>query len=99
MSTARPRTASIGLLPAVAVNRHDRISFRAAPLTHAENLQEFIAMSLRLDGKNALITGAASGIGRASAIRFAEEGANVAVADRNLAASEETAASVRKLGR
>jgi NAD(P)-dependent dehydrogenase (short-subunit alcohol dehydrogenase family) len=56
-------------------------------------------MSLRLDGKNALITGAASGIGRASAIRFAEEGANVAVADRNLAAAEETAAAVRKLGR
>jgi NAD(P)-dependent dehydrogenase (short-subunit alcohol dehydrogenase family) len=56
-------------------------------------------MSLRLDGKNALITGAASGIGRASALRFAEEGANVAVADRNLAAAEETAAQVRKLGR
>ena len=56
-------------------------------------------MSLRLDGKNALITGAASGIGRASAIRFAEEGANVAVADRQAAAAEETAAEVRKLGR
>jgi NAD(P)-dependent dehydrogenase (short-subunit alcohol dehydrogenase family) len=56
-------------------------------------------MSLRLDGKNALITGAASGIGRASALRFAEEGANVAVADRNLSASEETSAAVRKLGR
>lgn len=56
-------------------------------------------MSLRLDGKNALITGAASGIGRASALRFAEEGANVAIADRNLAAAEETAAAVRKLGR
>ena len=56
-------------------------------------------MSLRLDGKNALITGAASGIGRASAIRFAEEGANVFVADRHLAAAEETVAAVRKLGR
>jgi NAD(P)-dependent dehydrogenase (short-subunit alcohol dehydrogenase family) len=56
-------------------------------------------MSFRLDGKSALITGAASGIGRASAIRFAEEGANVAVADRNLAAADETAAAVRKLGR
>jgi NAD(P)-dependent dehydrogenase (short-subunit alcohol dehydrogenase family) len=56
-------------------------------------------MSLRLEGKNALITGAASGIGRASAIRFAEEGANVAVADRQAAAAEETAAAVRKLGR
>src|SRR5260370_13291702 len=56
------------------------------------------AMSLRLDGKTALITGGASGIGRASAIRFAEEGANVCVADRQHAAAEETAAEGRKLG-
>src|SRR5215469_17082365 len=56
-------------------------------------------MSLRLDGKNALITGAASGIGRASALRFAQEGANVCVADRQAAQAEETASAVRKLGR
>jgi NAD(P)-dependent dehydrogenase (short-subunit alcohol dehydrogenase family) len=56
-------------------------------------------MSLRLDAKNALITGGASGIGRASAIRFAQEGANVCVADRQRSAAEETAAEVRKLGR
>ncbi|MGI5129866.1 mycofactocin-coupled SDR family oxidoreductase [Pseudonocardia sp. CA-107938] len=37
-------------------------------------------MSL-VDGKTALITGAASGIGRAHAVRFAEEGANVVVFD------------------
>jgi NAD(P)-dependent dehydrogenase (short-subunit alcohol dehydrogenase family) len=56
-------------------------------------------MSLRLDGKNALITGGASGIGRATAIRFAQEGANVCVADRQTSAAEETAGEIRKLGR
>src|SRR6516162_10482345 len=56
-------------------------------------------MSLRLDGKNALITGAASGIGRASALRFAQEGANVCIADRQAAAAEDAASEVRKLGR
>ncbi len=56
-------------------------------------------MSLRLEGKSALITGGASGIGRATAIRFAEEGANVFVADRHLTAAEETAQKVRALGR
>ena len=33
----------------------------------------------KLDGKNVLITGASSGIGQAIAIRFAQEGANVAI--------------------
>jgi len=37
----------------------------------------------RLDGKVAVITGAASGMGRATAIRFAQEGAAVVVADLN----------------
>jgi NAD(P)-dependent dehydrogenase (short-subunit alcohol dehydrogenase family) len=56
-------------------------------------------MSGRVEGKLALITGGASGIGRATAIRFAEEGAHVFVADRHQPAAEETAAAVRKLGR
>src|ERR1019366_2055056 len=37
----------------------------------------------KLDGKVAVITGAASGMGRATAIRFAKEGAAVVVADLN----------------
>jgi NAD(P)-dependent dehydrogenase (short-subunit alcohol dehydrogenase family) len=45
----------------------------------------------RLDGKIALITGAGSGIGRATAVLFAREGAMVAIAEINAATGEETA--------
>ena len=45
---------------------------------------------MRLAGKNAVVTGAASGIGRETALRFAEEGAAVVCADRD----EEGAAAV-----
>jgi len=51
----------------------------------------------RLEGRTALISGAASGIGRASALLFAAEGANLVVLDR-APAVEETAAMVRTAG-
>ncbi|HTJ30393.1 MAG TPA: SDR family NAD(P)-dependent oxidoreductase, partial [Acidobacteriaceae bacterium] len=53
---------------------------------------------MKLAGKVAIVTGAASGIGRASAIAFAREGAAVVVADKNAAAAEETAALIRLEG-
>src|SRR4029453_18399558 len=47
--------------------------------------------SMRLANKIALITGAATGIGRAIALRFAQEGAQVMVADINDQAGQVTA--------
>jgi len=46
---------------------------------------------MQLQGKVAVVTGAASGIGKAIAIAFIAEGAKVAIADLNLAAAEATA--------
>jgi meso-butanediol dehydrogenase/(S,S)-butanediol dehydrogenase/diacetyl reductase len=47
---------------------------------------------MRFEGKSVLVTGAASGIGRATAILFAAEGARVTIGDINAAGLAETAA-------
>jgi NAD(P)-dependent dehydrogenase (short-subunit alcohol dehydrogenase family) len=48
----------------------------------------------RLDGKVAIVTGAASGIGRASAILFAREGARLVIVDRDEVGLNATAAAI-----
>lgn len=53
----------------------------------------------RFSGKVVLITGGGSGIGRATALAFAREGARVVVAGRRLPAVEETAALIQASGR
>lgn len=55
-------------------------------------------MTGRLDGKVALISGTASGMGRAAAIRFATEGAAVVGADLDLEGNDLTARTVREGG-
>lgn len=53
---------------------------------------------MRLEGKNALITGAAQGIGKSIALGMAKEGANVAISDVNIENAENTAREIRSLG-
>lgn len=52
-----------------------------------------------LSGRLALVSGAASGLGRAMAIGFAEAGADLMLADINVAGMEDTAGEIEKLGR
>jgi 3-oxoacyl-[acyl-carrier protein] reductase len=53
---------------------------------------------MRLHGKTAIITGAGSGFGRASAYLFAREGARLVVTDINSAAVEQTAITIKSRG-
>lgn len=65
------------------------------------NLQDIrnrAGQMLSLEGRVALVTGAASGIGRGIAIRLAEMGAAVVVLDKNDAGGRETAASIVHAG-
>ena len=55
-------------------------------------------MTRNLEGKSALVTGGASGIGRATALAFAREGARVAVADILEDAAQNTVSEIEAMG-
>lgn len=49
-------------------------------------------------GKTVLVTGSGAGIGRATALKFAAEGANIVVSDIHVPSGEETVALIHKAG-
>jgi len=72
---------------------------KKATLPDGVVLNHFIpGIPMRLADKRALITGAGSGIGRATAILFAREGARVAVSDLDEAAAGDVAAEIEEAG-
>ncbi len=55
-------------------------------------------MTRRLEGKTAIVTGSGRGIGRASALRFAAEGATVVVTDLDAETAEDTTRAIQHAG-
>jgi NAD(P)-dependent dehydrogenase (short-subunit alcohol dehydrogenase family) len=56
-------------------------------------------MAMVLEGQVAIVTGGGQGIGRAIALRFAREGAHLAIVDVNRETAEATAREIVALGR
>src|SRR5688500_3238851 len=63
-----------------------------------DNAIQAFKANMNFKGKMAIVTGSAAGIGRDTAIAFAEHSAAVALLDRNVAGVEETASMVRQKG-
>ena len=96
---ARVTVASVEDVPGARADgrrHHDRARGRrqAGMCCRARDQEVHMTVADTLHRQVALITGGARGIGAATAARFAAEGADVVIADFDLAAAEETAAAI-----
>jgi len=89
-----------GAVTAKAAKAHQQRSAEAGyqPLRSHKQGAHMPNTTGSLDGKVAFVTGAASGIGRATALAFAREGANVVVADIDHHGNQDTARMIENLG-
>src|SRR5690625_19202 len=71
---------------------------RDAPDLLTNHERSLLMVDSALRHKVAIVTGAASGIGRATAVRFAAAGATVVLADRDQAGAERAAAALAESG-
>ncbi|MEU6310321.1 SDR family oxidoreductase [Streptomyces sp. NPDC047014] len=74
------------------------VTAREEPALRAPERKPPARYAARFGGQLVLVTGAASGIGRATAFAFAEAGARVVVVDRNAGGAERTAEMARLVG-
>src|SRR3954447_25762940 len=91
------KARSAGILPAVARASRPR-STRTRTDFMAIHVADLATRLLSLEGKVAMITGAASGIGHGISVRLAEMGASVSVLDIDANKGEEAAAEIRSQG-
>src|SRR5688572_26644598 len=96
------RAASVRRLPRICLRFPRGLCTSAATrsLTHfmTTTAPAISSIPFRLDGKTALITGAGSGIGRAIALRFAQQGATVEILDLDEAAAQAVVKEIAAAG-
>src|SRR5262249_58474211 len=80
-------------------DRHNQACHTLCRKGSSSEKMEGEATMTRFTDKIVLITGAGRGIGRAMALRFAQEGAQIVAADIEPALAESTAAAVKEMGR